>query len=342
MKPLTLLLIVCPWIAALFAGCASPGVPQRFEFTRLCMGVQCRIVFYGSDEQSARDSAAAAFSRINELEDALSDYRPLSEASRLTAGPANTPVHISAELFKALRLSAELARATNGAFDPTLGAVTRAQREGRPPTPSLRGMHLVQLNPRARSVTLLAEGLSLDFGGIGKGIAADEASSLLRRRGHASHLVALAGDVAAGDPPPGKAGWEVAVIPFRDLPSIGTLLLSNAAVSTSGDTEQHTDASGRRLSHILDGRTAAPVTDGPAVTVVSHLAADSDPIATILHIDTALAKPLRTTGRRFASITLSRQHRTPRIDDPHALLRWAPHSTPADDALPLPAPAATP
>ena len=39
----------------------------------------------------------------------------------------------------------------------------------------------------------------------------------------------LSGDIAAGDPPPGKAGWTIKVEPDgREV------LLNNAAISTSG------------------------------------------------------------------------------------------------------------
>jgi thiamine biosynthesis lipoprotein len=53
--------------------------------------------------------------------------------------------------------------------------------------------------------------MRLDLGGIGKGYAADEALAVLRRHGIRRALVAASGDIAIGDPPPGRSGWHIAV-----------------------------------------------------------------------------------------------------------------------------------
>ena len=102
-------------------------------------------------------------------------------------------------------------------------------------------------------MTLDQAGMQLDLGAIGKGYAADEALAVLEKLGLGRALVAMSGDLAFGDAPPGTRGWKIGI-------TSQTLELANAAVSTSGDAEQHLDAGGKRYSHIIDPATATGLT----------------------------------------------------------------------------------
>ena len=114
----------------------------------------------------------------------------------------------------------------------------------------------------------------LDFGGIGKGFAADEALAVLHAHGLPRSMVEIGGDLAMGDRPPGKAGWAVA------SPSHSRLIVQrHSGLATSGSSEQHLDIGERRLSHVLDPRTGAPVEDRAAYTVQAPSAAEADALA---------------------------------------------------------------
>jgi thiamine biosynthesis lipoprotein len=71
----------------------------------------------------------------------------------------------------------------------------------------------VELDEAHRTVTLRGQGMQLDLGGIAKGYAAAAAVRKLRSRGFPRSLVALAGDIAVGDAPPGEEGWKIDVLP---------------------------------------------------------------------------------------------------------------------------------
>lgn len=287
----TILLLAC------LSGCAPLSPLHRAEFTRLCMGVPTRVVLYAQTPEIARDAAAAAFDRIGRLDQVMSDYRPDSELMRLCAAPAGTAVPLSDDLFRALRVSEQLTQASDGAFDITIGPAValwrQARKSGQLPTDeqlaaarALVGPHLLTLDPSAHppTATLAKPGMKLDLGGIGKGFAAQAAVDLLRARGHPRCLVALAGDIAAGDSPPDAAGWRIAL----SLPEgggrgggAGSLLLANAAISTSGDTEQFVEIGGKRYAHILDPRTGLGVTECRTATVIAPRGEWADPLATI-------------------------------------------------------------
>jgi len=60
--------------------------------------------------------------------------------------------------------------------------------------------------------------------------------------------------------------------------------LSNAAVSSSGDTEQYVEICGRRYSHIVDPRTGLGLTDRIAVTVIAPNGVTSDGLSTAISV----------------------------------------------------------
>jgi thiamine biosynthesis lipoprotein len=128
--------------------------------------------------------------------------------------------------------------------------------------------------------------MQLDAGGIAKGYAADEALAILHSLGIRSALVAASGDLTFSDPPPGKPGWTVGVDSLDDAhkPFTVVLVLSNAAISTSGDTEQFLDINGKRFSHIIDPRTGRGLTQPITVTVYARHGIDADSLATALSV----------------------------------------------------------
>jgi thiamine biosynthesis lipoprotein len=123
----------------------------------------------------------------------------------------------------------------------------------------------------------MKENMQLDLGGIAKGYAASAMLAALRRQGLHRALVAVSGDLAIGDPPPGAEGWSVAT-------SGGTLMLARCAISSSGAESQYLEWNGKQLSHIIDPRSGNAVPARPPVTVIAKDAAEADALATALYI----------------------------------------------------------
>ena len=274
------------------AGGATEAAATRFEYSAPRMGTLFRVVLYAPAEPAARAAAAAALARVAELNRILSDYDPESEVSRLSHCAPGTAVPVSAELFALLEESQRLAAESEGAFDVTVGPIVRLWRHARrthqlpPPAEratALRAAGHAKLRLRAddRTVTLLAAGMALDFGGIAKGYAADAALAVLRQHGFSRAMVAAGGDLALGAPPPGAAGWRIELAPFGG--SLGeplVLVAADVAVSTSGDAEQFIEFDGVHYSHIVDPRTALGLTHPCAVTIIARRGAQADGLAT--------------------------------------------------------------
>ena len=262
------------------------------------MGTPFRIVLYATDKSSADAAAEAAFARIKELNDILSDYDTDSELSRLsqTAGHGK-PVDVGNDLWKCLERSQQMAHETGGAFDITCGPVVslwrKARREGKlPDREKLEearravGHQKLKLDGRARTAELLAPYMRLDLGAIAKGYAVDEAMKVLRQQKIRSALVSGGGDLAVSDAPPGTNGWRIELAPLdvTNAPTTEFVMLKNAALATSGDVFQHVQIDGTRYSHIVDPRTGIGLTDHGLVVVIARDCMTADALSTSVSV----------------------------------------------------------
>lgn len=270
---------------------------ERFEGVEPHMGTLVRITVYARDADAARAAFRAGFDRIRALNGILSDYLPGSELSRVTREAVRRPVRVSADLFAVLQASRRLSEETHGAFDVTLGPVVRLWREARtsrrPPDPAAleeasrrSGYRHMRLDARRRTVRFDIAGMQLDVGAIGKGYAASEALSAIARAGVTRALVAVSGDIACGDAPPGQDGWRIR-IHDGDIGDVGVppvLHLTHRAVSTSGNAEQHLDVDGRRYSHVIDPASRMGLVDDITVTVVARHGLEADGLDTAMDV----------------------------------------------------------
>ncbi|MDZ4772196.1 MAG: FAD:protein FMN transferase [Planctomycetota bacterium] len=291
MKPARTLTIVLFGIAVFLAACSTTRIGvERFEFSRLCMGVEARIVLHAADRASAERSAELVFEELARLDHVLSDWNPDSELSRAVAQAADAPVHVSNDLFDVLKRALDIARITDGAFDPTIAPLVALWREARrtqrlpsvievDEARSRVGFQLVELDAQARTVHFARRNVRLDFGAIAKGFACQRAIEILTRDGIESALVEMGGDLVCSAAPPGRTGWRI------DLESDdGELVVAHRAVSTSGDREQRIESAGRRYSHVIDSKTGLGLESQARAVVIASDGALADALATAISV----------------------------------------------------------
>jgi thiamine biosynthesis lipoprotein len=277
----------------------SPAL-QKFQYTQPKMGTIFQLILYAPDQQTADASAEAAWARIDGLNKTLSDYDPNSELNRLSRmtdkGPMTEAVAVSDDFYLMLQNSIEAARLSDGAFDITVGPLTRLQRQSRKSgklsdpaelkdAMTRIGWRYIRLDPSAHRVQLLHERMQLDVGGIAKGFTSDRVIKLLRDRGISRALCGAAGDIATGDPPPGRDDWRIAIQSLKTPDKTSDYLrIHDYGVSTSGDTYRSAIVDGKRYSHIIDPRNGLGLTRRIGVSTVAPQAVISDWAATAISI----------------------------------------------------------
>ncbi|GAB2606880.1 FAD:protein FMN transferase [Spirosoma areae] len=288
---------------------------SRFSFHRGLMGTQFNVIFYAPDSLTAQRANAAVSARMDSLNQIMSDYLDGSEINRLSATAGSGQwIPVSPELFDVLQKSQLIARLSKGRFDPTVGPLSllwrRAVRRQEFPTVNERrrarravGYRLMELDSKIHSIRLLRPEMRLDVGGIGQGFAVDEALRVLHQFGIKSALLDLGGDILAGDAPPGSNGWRVGIGSgaLADADT-ATILLRNAAITTSGDTYRFLEHKGHRYSHIMNPGSGLGLRHFVRVTVLAPDGYRADALTKVFSV-AGLPKSRRLV-KRFPGVKL--------------------------------------
>lgn len=267
---------------------------KRFEAVEQHMGTLVRIRLYAQSSVLAQRGLDAAFARIRDLDEKLSDYKPDSELMKLCR--SSGPTTVSPDLFRVIEQATQVSEATGGAFDITLGPVIalwrKAVADKRMPPEEARkealthcGYQRIKFDRKKHTVEL-PPGTLLDLGGIAKGFAAHEAIAVLKAHGLPRAMVAVSGDIAAGEPPPKRLGWNIEA-------TGKVVTLRNATISTSGDQEQFVEIDGERYSHIVDPKTGLGLRNSREVSIQAREGAFADALATACSIIECSAKLLK-------------------------------------------------
>lgn len=299
------------------------------------MGTFCEIQVYDSNASRAEAAIMAALDAMEGVDRLLSNYNPESELSTMNRQAAQAPFHTSAELFSFLTACRGFSANTSGTFDPTVGALVRAwgffsRQPGMPDAAEISaaravsGFDKVRLNEGDRTVRYAVAGLEMDPGGVGKGYAVDKALEVLRKRRIRSALVSAGGSSMYGMGSPGSArkGWRIAISnPASPGRAFAFVDLHNAALSTSGVSEQSLKVGARVYSHIFDPRNGAPVENMCQVTVVAPGGMETDALTKAAFILTR--EELIPVLKRYPGAHALRVEGACRADSPIWVTPWS-------------------
>jgi thiamine biosynthesis lipoprotein len=286
----------------IFFGClvfSSASQMTRFSFTESKMGAPFTIVFYSKDSVQAVSIAKRCFVLVDSFNFIFSDYIDTSELSNLskTAGVNSMPVKLSPALYDILIQSKKAYELSEGAFDITMGPLSKLWRKARKqqlfPTDStirsirnLIGFNKLIFDTLNKTVRLTQPGMQLDLGGIAQGYVAQKVIDFLLTQGVSNALVNVSGDIVMSGAPVNKEGWVVGVnLPEKTDELLNQkLILKNQAVTTSGDAYQFIEKDGIRYSHIINPITGYGVTFHRNVTVIAADGTTADWLATACSI----------------------------------------------------------
>lgn len=199
----------------------------------------------------------------------MSTYQVNSDISKLNR---NEDVKVDAHFVNVFQVSEKIYKTTEGAFDPTIGAVVNAWDFG--PEGKIVNLDSLKIDSLMVSVGLdkvkfqndrieKPKGAFIDFNAIAKGYAVDVISNFLISKGIKNHLVDIGGELRASGINVEKGlAWKVGVENpnFDETQSINRVLeLKDKAMATSGTYRKFkVDNDGNRFAHIIDTKTGYP------------------------------------------------------------------------------------
>ncbi len=271
---------------------------KRFEFQHQQMGTQFKIILYHTNTNDAQTIANQCFKKVDDFNLIFSDYHEKSEISQLSSSAgSHNKIKVSPPLWTVLRRSKHYSRKSKGAFDITIGPLSKLWRsmfrrseifDGVKinSAKAKTGFHKIKCYPFSRQVKLVQMGMRLDVGGIAKGFTVDAMAKIIKQAGVKQFLVDGGGDLYVGNPPPNKVGWTIKINTINQqgekVPQ--KLVLENTAIASSGDTYRYLEHEGKRYSHIIDPRTGYGVVDQKIRNVQANSCMKADVVASILSV----------------------------------------------------------
>lgn len=204
--------------------------------------------------------------------DQMSNWEADSAISRFNRMPVGEWMPLPPEMLTVLRAGLDMARLSDGAFDPAIGRLVDHWGFGPNATASAYAIaHPWTRIEVERSHARRLADVALDFSGIAKGFAVDVVAEALREMGIGNFLVEIGGELRGDGIKPDLQPWWVDVEPPTDLP-VPTLriALCDMAVATSGDYRRFRMQDGARLSHSINPLTGQPIAEGVASVTVLH------------------------------------------------------------------------
>lgn len=228
---------------------------------------------------------------IQRIERMLTEFDPASVTCRLNAAPADQFFQVPDEFTQLLSRCKGIHQLTKGYFDITVAPLKAIYKfnnqEFRPPSNEDRksalnrtGMNAVEIGPKG----IKHGGRAISFASIGKGYAADRVRQAWKKKDIAGGYINASGDLCAFGHNEKGDNWNIGIAhPEKMDSSLLHIPLTDAAVATSGDYQQHFTYKGKRYSHNINPKTGYPVQGITSITVVSPSAELSDALATAVH-----------------------------------------------------------
>ena len=240
------------------------------------------------------DELQEALDQLSVYESYFSNTIPDSDISKINDAPVGTAVSVHPETFELLQIAMRYGKESNGAFDVTVGALSRIwnfkEFDGTLPSEEAIQNALatvdvssLELDEDACTVTRTLEGSVVDLGGIAKGYAADQLAKDLRTKGICEHgFISLGGNVVTlneDDTWPSVVGIQK---PFGDnSEALCALRVIDKSVVTSGTYQRYFEKDGVIYHHLLDTKTGYPIQNGlTSVTIINDSSVDGDALST--------------------------------------------------------------
>ncbi len=234
--------------------------------------------------------------RLIEVNQAMSTYIKDSEISKFNQSLAGAPMIISADFSYVLSHALEVAKKTDGVFDPTIGPLVNLWGfgpEGERKKPTKEQVEAVKKYVGYEKITLDHGKLSktskevyLDLSASAKGFGVDAVIDVLKKNNIQNAMVEIGGEVRTMGESltrPWKIGVEKPVEGSFDQSVVKVVTIKDVALATSGSYRNFFKNEGKSYSHTIDYKSGAPVeTSLVSVSVISDNCMDADAYATAL------------------------------------------------------------
>lgn len=257
------------------------------------MGNRFEITVVSDDAEWANRRIDDAVDEISRLERLLTTFNESSQTQEINRYAGIKPVKVDQEVFDLIQRSLRISKLTQGSFDITYGSIDKRlwnfdtnmtslpDKDVAKESVRLINYRNVLLNESDCSVYLKEKGMRINFGGIGKGYAADRAKYVLQHRGVLNGIVNASGDLTTWGRQPNGKEWTIGIAdPNKKQTPFSFLNITDMSVATSGNYEKYAIIDGKKYSHTINPKTGLPIEGIKSVTIITNNAELADAMAT--------------------------------------------------------------
>ncbi len=290
-KTMLLLFALCAGIIITHTGCKNQDPVEQTEFL---LNTVCTITVYDLKETEATEAIQTGFDCCREYENLLSKTVEGSDIYKLNHAKGR-PVAVSDPTLEVIKQGVRYGDLSEGMFDITIGAVSELWdfTDVNAPVPdqeqiqaAVKTVDYKQIKIQGNQVWLENPKAQIDLGGIAKGYIADRMAETMERQGAKRAIINLGGNIVAiGEKEEGRP-WNIGVEkPYSDRTAIlGSVEISDKAISTSGIYERFIEQDGKLYNHVLNPKTGYSIENSlDSVTILAEKgrSMDCDALGTI-------------------------------------------------------------
>jgi thiamine biosynthesis lipoprotein len=264
--------------------------------TTLLMGGRFDITIVAKDSLNAEQNIDEVIAEITRIEYLISDWKPTTQISEVNQNAGIRPVKVDREVFELTQRAIHFSEITNGGFDISFAAMDKIWKfDGSMtamPTPEAIkksvekvGYKNIILDSVNSTIFLKLKGMKIGFGALGEGYATNKCKEMMLAKGIKSGIINGTGDMSTWGKQPNGKPWNIGVTnPFHPDDLLGTIPLTQGAITTSGSYEKFVVFDGKRYSHIINPATGYPATGLCSVTVLGPNAETANGLSTSIMI----------------------------------------------------------
>jgi thiamine biosynthesis lipoprotein ApbE len=162
------------------------------------MNTSLDIILWGIDRETACLVSEKIFKSIREVQSVLDRFNPAAEVCRVNKNAFSEETVVSPYLIEAIKRGVNDFNRTQGYFNIFAGDAYSSFKKGSGEylnfvDPTLLPEDLIEIDENNNSIRFLQRSVSLDFGGVGKGLALDKASIILDDFGVQNAFISFGG-----------------------------------------------------------------------------------------------------------------------------------------------------
>lgn len=255
------------------------GEQKQFTIHGYAQGTDYTVKYFAKDSVVTKGSIDSILMVIDSSMSLYKSYSAICKFNASADGALLDP-----HFLTVIKKSFEISKATSGRFDITVAPLVQLWGFGAKPVNafpdsgevnaalSLVGMK--HLNLKRNFLNKKKAGVKIDVNGIAQGYSVDVVAAFLEKRGVASYVVEIGGELRIKGPKPDGTDFKIGIEGPAQTSGGAAVMrhviaLNSGAITTSGNYRKFMERGAKKVTHLIDPKTGYPL-DNSLISVTFY------------------------------------------------------------------------